>query len=110
MNMKATPCYQIQTLVGTIVPQPLSRLGRLGEAVGWIVSTVTLALIPKCPVCVAAYVALATGIGISLPTATSLRVILIMLWSASLAFLAAKRLRRLIAHSVRLLQRGCRIR
>ncbi len=62
-----------------------------------MVPSVTLALLPKCPVCVAAYVALATGIGISLPTATYLRVMLVVLCVASLVFIAAKRLRRLMA-------------
>ena len=63
-------CCQIKTRAGDNARRPASRL-RLGvEIAGWIVQTATLALLPKCPACVAAYVALATGIGISLPTAT----------------------------------------
>jgi hypothetical protein len=68
-------------------------LRRGGEIVGWVVPTATLALLPKCPLCVAGYVALATGIGISLPTATWLRATLIALCVASLLFLAARRIR-----------------
>ena len=62
---------------------------------GWIVPSVTLALIPKCPICVAAYVALATGIGISLPTAKYLRAGLIVVCVAALIFIATRRLRSL---------------
>ena len=63
------------------------------EVVGWLVPVTTLALVPKCPACVAGYLALATGIGISLPTATYVRALLIGLCVACLIFLAARRLR-----------------
>ena len=90
-------CCQTKTRAGDDVRRPASRLSRGGEIAGWIVPGVTLALIPKCPVCVAAYVALATGIGISLPTATYLRAMLVALCVASLVFIAARRLRSLVA-------------
>jgi hypothetical protein len=64
---------------------------------GWIVPSITLALLPKCPVCVAAYVALATGIGISLPTATYLRATLVVACVGSLVFIIARRVGKLIA-------------
>jgi hypothetical protein len=45
---------------------------------------------PKCPVCVAAYVTLFTGVGISLSTAAHLRMLVLVLCFVTLAFLAAK--------------------
>ena len=95
--MNGRDCCQLKTRGGDHVRRPASRLRRGGEAAGWIVPGVTLALLPKCPVCVAAYVALATGIGSSLPTAAWLRWMLVVVCVASLGFLAARRLRRLLA-------------
>lgn len=69
---------------------------RGGEVAGWVLPGAVLALLPKCPACVAAYVALATGIGISTSVASVLRVILVIACTAALASLAAKRLRGLI--------------
>jgi len=77
--------------------RPASWLRHVGEVAGWIVPSAALALLPKCPVCVAAYLALATGIGISLPIATYLRAMLVALCVASLVFIAARRLRRVCA-------------
>jgi hypothetical protein len=95
--VNAHHCCQIKTRAGDHVRRPASRLRHGGEITGWIVPSVTLALLPKCPVCVAAYVALATGIGISLPTAAYLRAILVVLCVAALVFITARRLRSLFA-------------
>ena len=98
--MNGRPCCQNKTQGGEKARRPASLLHRGGEFAGWIVPTTTLALMPKCPVCVAAYVALATGIGISLPTAMYLRVILVVWCLASLVFVAARRLRSFMARGV----------
>src|SRR5712664_4305127 len=94
--MNAHHCCKDATGVCDNARPPASRLRRGGEIAGWIVPSATLALLPKCPACVAAYVALATGIGIGLPTATYLRALLGVLCVASLVFITARRLRSLI--------------
>lgn len=98
--MNAHACCQDKTPAGDNARRPGSWLRRGGEFAGWIVPSATLALMPKCPICVAAYVALATGIGISLPTAAYLRMLLVVLCVASLVFIAARRLRSLMVRGI----------
>jgi hypothetical protein len=64
---------------------------------GWIVPTGILALLPKCPACIAAYFAIGSGIGISVTTAIYVRIALILVSTASLSYFAASRGRRVIA-------------
>jgi hypothetical protein len=45
---------------------------RITEFSSYVVAGMTLVLMPKCPACVAAYVALFTGLGLSLGLATSI--------------------------------------
>lgn len=67
---------------------------RKGHAAGAVVSGIALALVPKCPMCVAGYVALFTGIGISTASAGWLRAGLIAMCLAILALFCWKSLRR----------------
>lgn len=64
---------------------------RRGSAIAaWIFPSATLALLPKCPVCVAAYVALISGIGVSIQIAAYLRTSLLILSAAMLVCLSLK--------------------
>ena len=73
-------------------PTTLARRGM--AAAGWLVPSALLALLPKCPVCFAAYFALATSVGISAVTAWYLRTGLAALCTAVLAVLAVRLLLR----------------
>ena len=61
---------------------------------GWVVPASVLALMPKCPMCVAAYVAMGTGFGMSVSVASYLRTSMLALSALALVFLAAKTARR----------------
>jgi hypothetical protein len=72
---------------------------RFVEVVGWIVPSAILALIPKCPMCLAAYVALWTGIGLSISAAIYLRASLVVLSVGLLFYLVVRHLCRRVAQT-----------
>lgn len=93
--MNTHPCCQKATRDRNDTRQPVSRWHRSGEIVQWIIPSATLALLPKCPACLAAYVALFSGVGISVASASNLQTSLLILCIATLLVLTLKRLFRL---------------
>jgi hypothetical protein len=61
----------------------------------WVLPSVILLLVPKCPLCLAAQVAFWTGLGLSLTTATYLRWAMISVCVVAMLFLLVRRLGRL---------------
>ena len=64
------------------------------RAARWVVPSAVLVLMPKCPACVVAYVAIVTGAGISISMAAYLRVMVLALCAVALAYFATKVLLR----------------
>ena len=94
--MNVRQCCQIKTRAGENARRPASRLHHGSEIAGWIIPGAILALLPKCPLCLAAYVAVWSGIGLSFSAATHLRVALEILCFGLILFLAARNARRLV--------------
>jgi len=59
------------------------------EAAGCVLPGVMVVLLPKCPACLAAWLAIA-GIGLSAPAAGRLRTLILILGLVPILFLAAK--------------------
>lgn len=73
---------------------------RCAGAIRWIAPGALLAVMPKCPACLAGYVAIWTGIGLSVPAAGRFRTLAIALCVISLSYLAVTRVRRLMASTL----------
>ena len=73
---------------------------RTRSAAAFALPSIALALVPKCPMCIAAYLAIGGGLGVSLSTAAHLRTAIVWLCWSVLVLLAARVAMRLTIASV----------
>ena len=79
---------EIQGSYGVHSTQTLTQRGM--GMIKLVFAPMLLAFVPKCPVCLAGYIAFATGLGISVSTATYLRFLMIILCVGSLVYFLFK--------------------
>jgi hypothetical protein len=72
-------------------PHRRNLLRRSVSLAGWMVPSATLALLPKCPACLAVYLAVGSGIGIPVAAASYLRAGLVIMCVTSLVYLVVSR-------------------
>lgn len=83
--MNSSCCCQRKPRTAHEARQQESWLRRVRGVAGWILPSALLALMPKCPICLAAYVALCTGFTMSGSSAYILMRTLTVLCIATLA-------------------------
>ncbi len=81
--MKAGPCCPDEGA-------PRRFVRRLSGAVVSILPGAALTLLPKCPLCLAAWLTVATGVGVSAAAAARVREWIVVLWLAIAAVAAAQ--------------------
>ena len=89
--MNSSCCAQRKRRTGHQAGQQKSWLRRVRGVAGWILPSALLALMPKCPICLAAYVALCTGFTMSGPSAHFLLRLFTALCIGTLALCVARR-------------------
>lgn len=89
--MNAACCGRGRPPADSERPEQDSRLRRVRKAAGWLVPGALLALLPKCPMCLAAYVALCTGFTMSSASAHILLRALTALGVGTLAWCILRR-------------------
>lgn len=84
------------------IKQPVNIAKRFIKAAGSIIPGIMLVFMPKCPLCVAYYITVVTGSGVSFTTAKYMRIALLLVCISSLAYiiitLLQKMYRRLSRH------------
>ncbi len=67
-----------------------------GTAAGTVAPAAVLVLLPKCPACIVAWLAVAAGLGVSVSTAATLRMLIVGSCVACLAFVVVRQALRMV--------------
>ena len=94
------PCHRDAATLECHTPVAASaerrQTRRTRDAAAWGLPSLVLALVPKCPMCVAAYLAIGGGLSVPFTTAAYLRTALVWLcWSVLLLLTARLVMRRM---------------
>ena len=73
---------------------PPGLFRRAWRGIQWLFPTTLLVLMPKCPLCVAAYVALFTGMGITVTAARWIQMLMLTICLISLSYLTVRLIRK----------------
>jgi tRNA(Arg) A34 adenosine deaminase TadA len=92
--MNSALCCQRKPRAEDEAGQQKPRLRRVREAAGWFLPSALLAFLPKCPMCLAAYVALGTGLTLS---SSSAHILLRTITALCLGTLALCVIRRVVS-------------
>ena len=90
--MNSACCCQRKPRAEDTARRQRTPLRRVREAANWILPGALLALLPKCPMCLAAYVALGTGLTLSYSSAHILLRALTVLCLGTLALCIVRRM------------------
>ena len=77
-----------------MLPLGTCECSRAVNVVEWGIPGLILVLLPKCPLCIVAWIAVVTGIGISVSTAAYLRLGLLAICVGALVMLAIRLIRK----------------
>lgn len=89
--MTASCCCRRKARTGDETRQQQNRMRRVKGVAGWILPGALLVLMPKCPICLAAYVALCTGFTMSYSSAHMILRALTALCIATLVLCVVRR-------------------
>ena len=90
-------CEAVRTRSSDGSQQSVIRIWWYFSLGGWLVPSAILMLLPKCPACLAAYIVMGTGIGLSLSVARTLQLLLMTLCIALLSYLTVRHRHRVMA-------------